>query len=400
MSDYAGLEATTELVAQLKAITGDKEVLDTTDKSTLVAAINELYNSIFDVTVSGATWDALTDNLYHITKIIQVGNVLLGTNTGSISSSNTNYDGIWRSVDGGTTWAHTLAVANYFKLVYTSNRTIVAVCCGAYDASAKTGVWRSTDLGATWTQVTGIPGNHFYTISVLSDDTLITSSAGNGTYYSIDDGITWTLSNNAVHTKLVSVMNNRVFCADYPVMYSDDKGATWNITDYTEIYDVVITPNNSIIMSIKNNSAQYKLVRSTDNGTTWQTVVAVSASYALAVDVDGTVIATSKNDRLYVSLDDGITWSSTSAIGCTLIVSVDNTFIAADASRTSNIVYSTDKGSTWQQGDILATFRLLLSISNKAALALTDDSKLYISSYTAKPKWETAIEQLASQLNT
>lgn len=105
--------------------------------------------------------------------------------------------GVYRSLDGGTTWTTTGAVLGN-KTV----RSLVALGTTIFATVWNDGVYRSSDNGTTWTLVDIVPGSTiektFRTVSVFGTTVYAGSSQGN--LYQSNNGTTW--------TKLVSAGSN------------------------------------------------------------------------------------------------------------------------------------------------------------------------------------------------
>lgn len=509
MSKYSGLEATTELVTQLKAITGYKELLNTTDKSTLVNAVNELFDSIFDYTTTYIFYDSdIVTNTYGFAILECNNNILL-----AYQSRGGMGGGILYSTDYGATWQSSNITTGAYTVKKLISGTLLAYNAGSYAQY----VYRSTDNGITWQQVDNL-GYAQRTITEINTGKLLmtgyastTDSAGIGIKYSTDSGATWQDSNITKGTSyniielnnniLVATANTSSVQSDTPagIFYSTDTGTTWqqsNVTDsqawyaytfgssnlvatnkdvgikYSTDYGVTwqdsnITSTYSTKREIKvlNNSNTVQLLASdsshllysTDNGVTWQNstnMTGTSVSYYMTELQDGTLIYSS--DTLKYSTDHGVTWHTSNITDYTWAVTeLSNGYIVANCRQTSagqGLLYSTDSGVTWQQSNIyntndLYTVYLLgndLLMCNNASVGIkysTDygvtwqDTSVTTGQYstkmisngniiatrtasggsgksikystgndidptTLKPKWETAIEQLAAQLNT
>jgi PKD repeat protein len=118
---------------------------------------------------------------------------------------NYNYNDVWRSTDGGTTWAQMTASAGwdgrrFFNAVVLSDDSIV-VTSGLHGH----GVWISTDEGANWTEQTDTPGystGYGAMATVLLNDDIILMGGDQGSadyvddvWRSVDAGENWTLEN-------------------------------------------------------------------------------------------------------------------------------------------------------------------------------------------------------------
>ena len=136
------------------------------------------YNKVWAAGVSGGLWvtnniaaatpvwtkiDDFFDNLA-ITAFVQDPanpNVMyFGTGEGWFNVDAVQGMGIWKSVDGGTTWNRLLSTSNFFfvqDLLIDANGHLYASVRPPNGVAAAQGVQKSTDGGATWTQVLGAP---------------------------------------------------------------------------------------------------------------------------------------------------------------------------------------------------------------------------------------------------
>ena len=459
-SKYAGLEAAAELVTQLKGITGDKELLNTTDKSTLVAAVNELFDAIFDVTIThiyaGEDWQSS-----NFTDIATQVNFIEANNT-VVAFGFTNA-GIKYSTDNGVTWqASNITTGQYLHVFRASNGTLITS-----DAYNNRNIKYSTDNGVTWQ--TSINSTYLHVAYFIETDTHVLVASGSPLYgivYSTDSGVTWQYSNVTRSTyNFVKTANNTLIAAsisssgsiaDTGIKYSTDNGVTWQDSNITSgAYTVSVTSNNVLIACCYRSTggATTGIKYSTDNGVTWQDSNITSGTYNTYSPYnhvfeasDGTLLV----DNLY-STDNGATWQAgvNSVEATTFCEASDGTLLVGSVSANEGILYSIDKGATWQLSnftdairDIIVTDaasnRLVASgagakystdngvtwqdsnhtvgfiynmikLSNGALLFSCDSSgsgnngiKYSVAEdiRTLKPKWETAIETLAAQLNS
>ncbi|MEI7491598.1 MAG: T9SS type A sorting domain-containing protein [Bacteroidota bacterium] len=119
---------------------------------------------ILKTTNSGNTWT----NLFGEVPVISVGDIAIDPRhpdtiwcgTGEANSSSFSFlgNGIYRSVDAGTTWLHMgLTNSAYIGRVLVdnsnSNRIFAAACGNLFTTSDERGVYRSNDGGQTWDRV-------------------------------------------------------------------------------------------------------------------------------------------------------------------------------------------------------------------------------------------------------
>ncbi|OPL18767.1 MAG: hypothetical protein AVO35_13115 [Candidatus Aegiribacteria sp. MLS_C] len=100
-----------------------------------------------------------------------------------------NYSGIWRTVDGGASWA---------KIPSTDiPGTIYSLVVSPWDpqtiyAASKVGIYRSTDFAASWTKLsTEIGSCRDILLDPSSPSTMLVGTESQGLYWSEDGGTTW-----------------------------------------------------------------------------------------------------------------------------------------------------------------------------------------------------------------
>jgi 6-phosphogluconolactonase (cycloisomerase 2 family) len=150
---------------------------------------------IWRTTNGGASWSPVDDfmaNLAVTTLVLLPGdpNVLYaGTGEGFLNSDSIRGAGIFKSIDGGTTWAQLPSTAN--SGFFFVNRLAMSPDGATLLAATGTGLYRSTTGGTSWTQVTGTR-----TLDVdfhPSDPLRAVAGRGDGiASFSLDGGATWT----------------------------------------------------------------------------------------------------------------------------------------------------------------------------------------------------------------
>jgi photosystem II stability/assembly factor-like uncharacterized protein len=139
--------------------------------------------------------------------------------------------GIFRSDDGGETWAALPAAmpASTFNLAVGPTAQIL------YATAGQAGLWRSADGGQNWSQVPGVPGEGAIAVAYnRANHRLYVTTLGNsaGLYASNDNGATWQtlkLSGKLMAIASSPLNPNRLMAVDDQgwVYASGDAGATW-----------------------------------------------------------------------------------------------------------------------------------------------------------------------------
>jgi hypothetical protein len=150
---------------------------------------------IWKTTDGGAMWAPVDDfmaNLAVSTIVFTPGSpsiMYAGTGEGFYNADGIRGAGIFKSTDGGATWAQ-LPFASPSQLHYV-NRIAASPDGGTILAATRTGIYRSTDGGTTLTSQLGV---EMMDIDFHPTDSLkaVASGSFGDAYYTIDGGVTWT----------------------------------------------------------------------------------------------------------------------------------------------------------------------------------------------------------------
>jgi len=228
------------------------DIRDTTYKTIWVAGVNGGLWRTTDITANEPNWAPINDFLQNlaITYIVQApGNpniMYFGTGEGNGNADAARGLGIWKSTNGGNTWAQLSATNNssyYYcqKLYTTANGDTLF-------AATRTGLYRSTNGGTSFTRVLGTTSTIAYDIE----------RAANGTYYaSVSTGSSNT---GAVHK-------------------SFNQGSSWTavtLPTYVNKREIelamAINDTNTIWGLVENASRVTAIIKSNNAGNTWDTV--------------------------------------------------------------------------------------------------------------------------------
>jgi photosystem II stability/assembly factor-like uncharacterized protein len=129
---------------------------------------------------------------------------------------------------------------------------------------------------------------------------------------------------------------------------STDEGSNWD-TIYTRygIYDLLITLNDILFFTYSSFDS-FNLLRSYDNGRTWDYFQPPHLNGGLYETKDGNIFSYGQ-DGLYRSSDLGETWDElyTGLLYCVCAPNDTLIIIAVPGTFNGQIVYSTDNGSSW-----------------------------------------------------
>ncbi len=196
-------------VDDIEAVPGDPRII-------FVASAS---GGVFRSTNHGTTWTAVSDPYF---ATMSVGDIALAPSDPRIvwagmgepnnRQSSTWGDGIYKSVDGGTSWRHmglreTQTIGRVVVDPRNANIVFVAAVGHLFGPNEERGVYRTRDGGATWTKVLAVDANTGATDIVMTPDgrTLVAamyqrrrrafgfagSGPGSGMWRSVDGGDTW-----------------------------------------------------------------------------------------------------------------------------------------------------------------------------------------------------------------
>lgn len=211
-------------------------------------AVDDYFNNLAITTL--AHHPTHTDTLY------------FGTGEGYFNGDAVRGEGIWRSIDGGESWAQ-LGSTNrsnsfdfdYVQKIVVLENGVVLAACRSFTYSNRGGILRSTDHGANWTRV--LFSNTPYRgadIEVAANGDVY-AAAGFGSTNSSDDGIWKSTDNGANWTKVYTASSSeeRIEIACAP-------------SDSNTVYAMVEGSSNSLS----------KMMKTTNGGSNWNNLSNIS----------------------------------------------------------------------------------------------------------------------------
>ena len=229
-------------------------------------------------------------------------------------------DGLYRSSDGGATWAFSsegIRQADTRQLAFVTDSLQLALTNG--------GLWRTDDGGGNWTRLFHDTSTVFlyarHPLALLNKDSFMIKT-GKRALLSADGGQTFSdvsPGGGLFRGDLFASGNKNLYCTGTAgTLRSTDLGNTWTtILPNTAINALEEHPSGHLFAFTKDFDQSYQetLRRSTDGGATWAVVntlvIPASQRRALQVGSNGKIYVTGFYDntmKLAISSDEGATW--------------------------------------------------------------------------------------------
>lgn len=211
--------------------------------------------------------------------------------------------GLFRSLDGGTTWehiSHELPVSSITSVTTTSERL--------YISFFGDGVYRSDDNASSWSRFIEGLGSGLVTTLWTSAPELIAGTYGGGVFRSAKDGHRWTESNTGLSGPLVTAITGR-------------NDTLFAGSDY----------NGGIFVSVS-------------GGVEW-THTGTSPQFVNALHLVGENLLLGSMDGVHVSQDHGITWKRTLDVDGWAFATTEHYVVTGTS---SGVFLSSDSGETWK----------------------------------------------------
>jgi photosystem II stability/assembly factor-like uncharacterized protein len=314
---------------------------------------------VFKTTDAGQSWVPITDGQIAVgsTGALGVADsnpdiVWLGTGSPDPRGNVSNGDGVYKSTDAGKTWTHMgLEKAGLIGRIriHPTNPDVVfvAVLGNIFSPSKERGVYRTKDGGKTWAQVLSVsektgaadlamdPKNPNVLIAGMwaverKPWTQVSGSMDGGLFRSLDGGDTWQKLTNGLPKAMTGKIGVSISGADSKRVYaqieaandeggtfrSDDGGASWTRVNttrnlqqrafyYTGIYADPVEVDTVYGLNVS-------MFKSTDGG---KTFVGFRGTHSDNHDLwinptNNKTIANSNDGGAAITLDGGNTWSS------------------------------------------------------------------------------------------
>ncbi|MEI2611243.1 MAG: hypothetical protein V9G20_21640 [Candidatus Promineifilaceae bacterium] len=200
---------------------------------------------------SGATWQPVDDfmtNLAVSTLIMDPTNsnvMYAGTGEGFYNVDAIRGAGVFKSTDGGITWAQ-LAPTNTSDW-YSVNRLAIAYDGSTLLAATSSGIWRSTNGGTSWTRTSTDTYVKDVDFHPTSNSLAIASGSYGRAYYSNNGGQSWTAATGLPTLDWLGRVELAYAPTSPGIVYasvSQNNGQLWQSTNGGQSYTLINTGNN------------------------------------------------------------------------------------------------------------------------------------------------------------
>ena len=289
----------------------------------------------------------------------------------------TDGEGVYKSIDGGTSWQ---SIENPAKDIYDlalspkypNEKTIYL---GTHE-----GVYQSNDNGASWNLlINGITAVNVEELEVSPDfdnDGTVFAGTWRGLFKSLDGGISWGL--NGFDGRTVDIELSPNFKSDRmlfalvedSLFKSTDTGESWSLVATDLIGKLAISPNYPIDSTIFVYSEGGGVFKSIDNGNSWNAVnngltsleisaLAISPSYLNDQTLVAGTFMSESDGGVFRSRDGGNSWTKLSVatdynpmvslIAFSPDYALDQTLFISQSFLSNFLHKSEDGGDTWRK---------------------------------------------------
>jgi len=342
-------------------------VIDPNNPQTLYAGTG---NGVFKSSNGGSSWLPIGLTGSYINSILVDPSHLLTLYAGTQSG------GVYKTTDGGTTWAAVnnggLSGTDVYAMAF-DPATSSTIYAGTYFNGA---VYKSTDGGSNWTKITA-GSQPVFALRIDPTTKYIYAATGAGVLKSTDSGSSWAQYNSSqlILSLAVDPGNSQTLYTGVGngVLKSTDGGYTWNqvnsgLTNSTTSNIFVDPSNGQTLYAATNNNAVGRLFKSINGGSSW-TAAPIGGNSPLCFAVDpgnSRNLYVGLNSGVFKSTDGGGSWSASGLSGTQIgFLTVDpnnSQTVYAGLRATGLLSRSTDGGGSWNNFGPTNSYIITLAI--------------------------------------
>lgn len=295
--------------------------------------------------------------------------------------------GIFYSNNNGANWTRlNNGISNLYVLgIFADASKVFAGTFGG-------GIYTSTNNGINWSKAnSGYCGQAI--VDFGSTGSSLFAATPNGVYKSIDQGETWTESNNGLANSLGNIHNVFSLASSGNTIYagtekmgaykSTDNGATW-----TAINNGLLRGGVQDVISMKASGSTifagtygWGIFRSTDGGNNWvQTITGLAHQVVESIAFLGNDVYCSQWNGISKSTDNGNTWVSVNLTAGVYQLAVSGNTVFAGGSGSIGVIKSSDGGQTWVAANNgLTDLNIISLVANQNIIVAGTNSGVFIS---------------------
>lgn len=219
------------------------------------------------------------------------------------------------------------------------------------------GLFKSYNEGETWELLQLTPYPYITTLYIKYDaNGVLFVSTAYGIYRSYDDGNTFEFVSSDWASKIIISSSNEIYVVGDYIVRSSDEGNTWDTLysyPYSQFVDIDFGQNGEIYATSKiYYGGDYKgFHRSFDNGETWEQVgIKEKGLWSVCVNsINEIIVGGYFIDSVYVSSDHGTSWIAKSQLSIDVmkLLEGDNLIAGRSINNSSGCWFSEDWGETW-----------------------------------------------------
>lgn len=219
------------------------------------------------------------------------------------------------------------------------------------------GLFKSYNEGETWELLQLTPYPYITTLYIKYDaNGVLFVSTAYGIYRSYDDGNTFEFVSKDWASKIIISPSNEIYVVGKYIVRSSDEGITWDTLysyPYSQFVDIDFGQNGEIYATSKiyYGGDDKGFHRSFDNGETWEQVgINDKGLWSVCVNsINEIIVGGYFIDSVYISSDHGTSWIAKSQLSIDVmkLLEGDNLIAGRSINNSSGCWFSEDWGETW-----------------------------------------------------